>query len=116
MGENLAWQSWRSVMNFSVLDWYSEYTGIDPSLLQYDHYTQVVWNETTRIGCGIAYGCPRWYTTFVCNYWPAGNFLGRRAWTPAILVNQTPVTQCDTAIAISASHLLIAICFLLLLL
>lgn len=41
------------------------------------HYTQMVWRNTTEIGCGIAshgiYG-----RVMVCNYSPPGNFIGQR--------------------------------------
>ncbi len=43
------------------------------------HYTQVVWRATQRIGCGVA-SCfdGRFYQdTYVCNYDPPGNFIGR---------------------------------------
>lgn len=39
------------------------------------HYTQLVWGETTHVGCGIAryfYG-KLYHTLLVCNYGPAGN-------------------------------------------
>jgi pathogenesis-related protein 1 len=50
------------------------------------HYTQLVWRETTRLGCGeafctdIAVGGSIWSEGLlvVCNYSPAGNFSGRR--------------------------------------
>ncbi|TGZ58570.1 hypothetical protein CRM22_009571 [Opisthorchis felineus] len=47
------------------------------------HYTQMVWQESTRLGCGATY-ChgknPDWkYGYFiVCNYRAAGNLRGRR--------------------------------------
>jgi pathogenesis-related protein 1 len=43
------------------------------------HYTQVVWRETTKVGCAI-YTCPglRYGSTVVCNYAPGGNVGGRR--------------------------------------
>lgn len=40
------------------------------------HYTQMVWRDTTRIGCATAV-C-RGNLIVVCNYDPPGNFLGRR--------------------------------------
>ena len=38
------------------------------------HYTQVVWRETTKLGCGV-YNCPNldYNYAIVCNYAPAGN-------------------------------------------
>lgn len=42
------------------------------------HYTQIMWRKTTQIGCGIS-NCKS-FTIVVCNYDPAGNFLGQSAW------------------------------------
>jgi len=44
------------------------------------HYTQVVWHSTTQVGCALA-TCPGSglsATVWVCNYAPAGNFIGER--------------------------------------
>ena len=42
------------------------------------HYTQLVWRATTLVGCGARSGCPgNFGVVVVCNYWPAGNFVGR---------------------------------------
>jgi pathogenesis-related protein 1 len=49
------------------------------------HYTQVVWRNTTRLGCGVTScttgspfsGFPSW-ELWVCNYAPPGNFAGQR--------------------------------------
>lgn len=42
------------------------------------HYTQIMWRKTTQFGCGIS-NCKS-FTIVVCNYNPAGNFLGQSAW------------------------------------
>ncbi len=34
------------------------------------HFTQLVWKDTTRIGCGYNFGCSM--KTYVCNYDPPG--------------------------------------------
>jgi len=41
------------------------------------HYTQIVWRNTTRIGCGLASNATDDY--LVCRYAPAGNVIGERA-------------------------------------
>jgi pathogenesis-related protein 1 len=42
------------------------------------HYTQLVWRETLRVGCGVA-SCQKdgfYWNTYVCNYDPPGNYIG----------------------------------------
>lgn len=43
------------------------------------HYTQVVWRNTTKVGCAL-YTCAglRYGSTVVCNYAPGGNVNGQR--------------------------------------
>lgn len=40
------------------------------------HYTQIVWRETKRLGCGVARKGRR--EVWVCNYDPPGNIMGER--------------------------------------
>lgn len=40
------------------------------------HYTQVVWHDTERVGCGVARNRRR--EVWVCNYDPPGNIVGER--------------------------------------
>ena len=42
------------------------------------HYTQIVWRDTTRVGCAIATGRERDW--LVCRYAPQGNIVGRKAY------------------------------------
>jgi hypothetical protein len=60
---------------------FSSYYGMEQppmdSFMQWGHFSQVVWKETTKVGCATVQ-CPAgsvlsldaWYT--VCNYNPAG--------------------------------------------
>lgn len=41
------------------------------------HYTQIVWKNTTEIGCGKAV-CPDNSQIWICNYKPAGNIIGQK--------------------------------------
>ena len=41
------------------------------------HYTQVVWKETTEVGCAMSV-CNDKSQIWVCSYYPAGNVVGKR--------------------------------------
>lgn len=40
------------------------------------HYTQIIWKNTTEVGCGLARGAKMDY--FVCQYNPPGNYQGEK--------------------------------------
>lgn len=40
------------------------------------HYTQIVWKDTREVGCGVAR--MRGTEVWVCNYSPAGNWIGKK--------------------------------------
>lgn len=44
---------------------------------QCGHYTQMVWRDTQKVGCGAAL-CPDKGQIWVCNYDPPGNWRGER--------------------------------------
>ena len=44
---------------------------------QCGHYTQIVWRETTQVGCAYAQ-CSDKSQLWVCNYNPPGNYIGER--------------------------------------
>ncbi|CAG0903171.1 unnamed protein product [Darwinula stevensoni] len=85
-GQNLymSWGSSGSKPNWTaaVKAWYDEVAlfskfSISPFKFTMDtgHYTQVVWADTYAVGCGyVAY--KGGYQLYVCNYGPAGNYIG----------------------------------------
>lgn len=81
-GENLAWASYDMTIGGTVKKWYDE-----ESLYDYEnpgyvpgvgHFTQIVWKETTAIGCAHVAGCGADHSlmanTWVCHYSPPGNY------------------------------------------
>ena len=40
------------------------------------HYTQIVWRETSKVGCAVSRGTGR--EVWVCNYDPPGNWVGEK--------------------------------------
>ena len=42
------------------------------------HYTQVVWADTTEVGCGMARSTDERQEVWVCHYSPGGNVVGQR--------------------------------------
>ena len=48
------------------------------------HFTQVVWNNSVEIGCGVAKGTDN-FVYGVCNYSPPGNFIGAQNYQNNVL-------------------------------
>uniref|UniRef100_A0A8C3MZN4 Uncharacterized protein n=1 Tax=Geospiza parvula TaxID=87175 RepID=A0A8C3MZN4_GEOPR len=82
-GENLFMSSapfsWSDVLQA----WYNEEknfeygTGAKPKGAMFGHYTQMVWHNSYKIGCGFAFCSNTTYSYFyVCQYCPAGNLIG----------------------------------------
>jgi pathogenesis-related protein 1 len=94
LGENLFWASALTYSNGSsaiqvvsptkaVEEWGSEKADYNYTAnactkgKMCGHYTQVVWKDTTQVGCGKAI-CTDNSQIWVCNYTPAGNFIGQK--------------------------------------
>lgn len=87
VGENLAWGY--LTISAAVTAWadeeaYYQYavTGSDSIGGVVGHYTQMIWRNTTHVGCYLNAdaSCPAWSRTYVCNYAPGGNYLGQYAY------------------------------------
>jgi len=78
-GENIYWTSAPVDATDIVDSWAAErkqyrYGKFTAAQLNCGHYTQVVWDTTTKVGCGMATDGEQ--QIWVCNYDPAGNMLG----------------------------------------
>ncbi|CAI5476391.1 unnamed protein product [Closterium sp. Yama58-4] len=88
LGQNLYWLSPAGLTpqedRGAVQSWVEEKADWTPSPIpdgcadgkMCGHYTQVVWRDTTHVGCGSAQ-CPDGAGMWVCNYSPPGNFVGQ---------------------------------------
>jgi len=105
LGENIAWaccsdpptQDGKQVVDM----WASEkksyaYGALGDECTSHDggttgHYTQLVWAESQKMGCGMA-TCGDKGTVWVCNFFPAGNWMGQAPFCKANVPADMP--QC----------------------
>jgi pathogenesis-related protein 1 len=82
-GENLYWSSYASRPQDVVDSWVSEERDYNYARntcapnRACGHYTQVVWADTTHVGCKMN-RCRRGEEIWMCVYDPAGNWVGER--------------------------------------
>ena len=85
-GENIYWgggTNWTPTALDAIADWGKEKSNFDSNTKECNdgstcgHYTQMVWKNTTMVGCGMAI-CPDGNVIVVCNYDPAGNVTGEK--------------------------------------
>jgi uncharacterized protein YkwD len=79
-GENIFWSSDPATAATVVADWVAEKSDYHHATNRCTgtcgHFTQVVWQATTKLGCGTA-SCPGGGEIWVCNYDPPGNVMGQ---------------------------------------
>lgn len=86
LGENLFWSAGQQSTPAQVVgSWASEKQDYNYPQNTCDavcgHYTQIVWKDTTAVGCGMVGGNHPQYgrqEIWVCNYNPAGNYRGQK--------------------------------------
>ncbi len=80
-GENLYWHSGQGSAAQALEAWAAEADNYTYATNSCDgicgHYTQIVWAETRYLGCGYQ-NCAGGGTIVVCNYFPAGNYVGEK--------------------------------------
>ncbi|KAL0387127.1 UNVERIFIED_CONTAM: Pathogenesis-related protein 1A [Sesamum radiatum] len=82
-GENLAKGSWDVNAKEAVQMWLDEKKFYDEGSNSCTggemcgHYTQVVWKDSTHVGCART-KCSNGWTFVTCNYDPPGNYVGER--------------------------------------
>ncbi len=74
VSEEMAVNSWVSEKQWFN---YADNTCKAPAGKACGHYTQVVWKNSTEVGCGKAI-CDNKTQVWVCNYSPAGNIVGQK--------------------------------------
>ncbi|XP_063424475.1 cysteine-rich venom protein kaouthin-2-like isoform X1 [Mytilus trossulus] len=77
LGQNLFWGSGKYTWSAAIQSWYDEINDFTFNgqnvFSKIGHYTQIVWADSIKLGCGYAQ-CNSARTHFyVCNYGPAGN-------------------------------------------
>jgi len=104
IGQNMHAANWTFKPLNAIGDWFSQRGNYDSQKgeckpgTQCSHYTQLTWAETKEIGCGFATcknvnGLPTLHdaTILVCNYFPAGNWIGEKAY-----VGGRSCTKCES--------------------
>ncbi|XP_028794393.1 pathogenesis-related protein 1-like [Neltuma alba] len=81
-GENIAWSSGDMSDTDAVKLWVAEKANYDSGSGSCvggncRHYTQVVWKDSTRLGCAKV-RCYNGGTFISCNYYPPGNIVGQK--------------------------------------
>ena len=75
MGENLAWGPGQDFAGIVAM-WYNEVAQYVPGSgfsMATGHFTQLVWRDTSRVGCAMNTACPGAMSTmYACHYNPAG--------------------------------------------
>lgn len=91
-GENLTWAAYQQLSPTQVVDmWGNEVKDYDYERNQCSgvcgHYTQLVWQKTTEVGCALVRS--KHQEVWVCNYNPPGNYRGQKPYQAIIKPNNS---------------------------
>ncbi|TRZ01150.1 hypothetical protein DNTS_017553 [Danionella cerebrum] len=115
LGENLFVSTGMINVSQGVQGWFDEYKNYDYNTTFCEenkmcgHYTQLVWADTSRIGCAT-HKCDtlknlnfRKATILVCDYYPPGNYEGEQPYTTGM-----PCSKCPEHLPVCEDHLCVA--------
>ncbi|KAG5886652.1 hypothetical protein JTB14_009470 [Gonioctena quinquepunctata] len=83
--------------------WLIEFLKLEDTILQsyspgpYSHFSQIIWAETSRLGCARSHEEDTYY--FVCNYGNEGNLIGQ-----PIYENGTKCSKCPAGTSCNAKY------------
>ena len=95
-----------------VDDWYSEiknYNFSEPGFtIDSAHFSQLIWKETTKMGCGASIRDDGLTYKVVCNYYKAGNILNTEKFEENVL----PFNFCDKMIILNYFSLIFILLYI----
>lgn len=87
----------------SEVDFYTLSSNKCQSSQMCGHYTQVVWANSNEVGCGAKY-CTNLGYLVVCNYGPAGNYVGQKPYSSGTSCSACPSgNTCSNKLCIDSS-------------
>jgi len=118
VGQNIAYRSWSRLVNQSdwhlpIQAWYDEIKDYDNAAKDVEslstsgstgvvlHFTQIIWAETYKVGCGfIIYFDGQYYKRlYSCNYGHGGNWIGRPIYLKGEPCSKCPKdTKCEDSL------------------